>query len=72
MSRVLYLQHDLQVFHVSVLGLDQLMDVTLSLLLLGAERVQAVQVCTPCASEHTHESMFFFVWLVQISSVAVP
>lgn len=32
-----YLQHYLQVLHVSVLSLDQLMDVTLSLLLLGAQ-----------------------------------
>lgn len=32
-----YLQHYLQVFHVSFLSLYQLMDVTLSLLLLGAQ-----------------------------------
>lgn len=43
-----YLQHYLQVFHVSFLSLYQLMDVTLSLLLLGAQWVQAVQICTPC------------------------
>lgn len=54
-TRVYHLQHYLKVFHVSLLSLDQLMDVTLSLLLLGAHRVQIVQVCTPCRGGGTHK-----------------
>ena len=42
-----YLQDDLQVFHVFLLGLHQLVDVALSLPLLGAHGLQAGQVRTP-------------------------
>lgn len=47
-THLCYLQHDLQVCYVSVLGIDEFMDVALPLLLLRAQGVQAVQVCTPC------------------------
>lgn len=47
-THLCYLQHYLQVCYVSVLGIDEFMDVALPLLLLRAQRVQAVQVCTPC------------------------
>ena len=66
-THVYHLQHYLKVFHVSFLSLDQLMDVTLSLLLLRAQRVQVVQVCTPCRGGGTHKrkvcgGCFFFLY----------
>lgn len=56
-----HLQNQLQVFHVGLLGVDQLVDVTLPLPLLRGHRVQRHQVSTPytheqtCACAHTHK-----------------
>lgn len=44
-----YLKNQLQVLHVGLLGLDELVDVTLSLPLLGAHGVQRHEVGTPCS-----------------------
>lgn len=48
----LYLQNQLQVIHVGLLGLDELMDVTLSLPLLRRHCVQCHQVRTPYSAAH--------------------
>lgn len=48
-----YLQHYLQIFHIFFLSFYQLMDVTLPLLLLRAQWIQAVQVRTPCKTGAT-------------------
>lgn len=50
----LYLKNQLQVFHVGLLSLDELMDVTLSLPLLRGHGVQRHQVSTPYERAHTH------------------
>lgn len=60
-THIHYLQHDLEVFHISLFSLYQLMDVTLSLSLLKTQRVQTARVRTPCKktkqkkNNHTNE-----------------
>lgn len=62
-----YLQHQLQILHVGLLGLDELMDVTLSLPLLRGHRVQSHQVRTPCGAHantctaNTGTNTFLFI-----------